>query len=296
MGSCWRRIGCVLAGAVLLAGCGTSRGDASDGQKPGASTTTTSSPPVGSGLIAFEQGVFDEDVHLAFYDPATEEVTPVPGGAFGYHARFSADGSKLIWSRMEDARKATDGVMVHDLRTGETRKVADEGGCPAFAPDGRSVVSGSRRIDLDSEQQDPLPGPEGGCRIELEPGRFLLTQRDATIDLVEGDEVEPIYEAPGCALDTASVSPDGERVAFVAECMDEVRVMVMGIDGSNPEPVATGSAYGTGWSPDGRSIVTAFLSEEGKPRSLWIIDTEGGLEEVLPGPINTPTWGSTSTG
>ncbi|MCB0958417.1 MAG: hypothetical protein KDB04_02700 [Acidimicrobiales bacterium] len=250
------------------------------------------------GLIAFEQGVFGEDERLVFFDPATEKVTPVPGGERGYYARFSEDGSMLVWSRLREDREGTDGVMVHDLRTGKTRKIQEEGGgCPAFAPDGRSVVTSSaERIDLDSGKIDPLPGPKEGCRIELEDGRFLYTHHDDKIQLIDGDKIGTIYRAPGCRLDTASISHEGSNVAFIRRCKatDDFGVTVMGIDGSKPQSAVKGNCYGTGWSPDGKSMVSACVDAGETAASLWVFDLAGSAqpEKVQPSPVNTPTWGT----
>ena len=248
----------------------------------------------------FEQGVFGEDERLVFFDPVSEKVTPVPGGERGYYARFSEDGSMLVWSRLREDREGTDGVMVHDLRIGKTRKIQEEGGgCPAFAPDGRSVVtSAAERIDLDSGKVDPLPGPKEGCRIELEDGRFLYTHHDDKIQVIDGDKIETLYRAPGCLFDTASLSPHGSKVAFRRACKatNDFGVTVMDLDGSNPQPTIRGNCYGTGWSPDGKSIVSACLDEDKTSASLWVFDLVGTspAKKVQPGPVNTPTWGPTA--
>lgn len=73
-----------------------------------------------------------------------------------------------------------------------------------------------------------------------------------------------------------------------------MRVMVMDVDGSNPRWVERGLAYGTGWSPDGTSVVTADVDRGEQDRSLWIIDIEHQrVTKVAAGPLNNPTWGPT---
>lgn len=292
-------VGCAVL-LLLVAGCGTSGGDPRADVKP-KGTTTTTAPEADAGLISFEQGLYGEDERLAFFDPATETVRPVPGGERGYYARFSQDGSMLVWSRLRKDKEGTDGVMVHDLRTGKTRNIQKEGGgCPAFAPDGRSVISGAKRIHLDSGKVDALPGPKEGCRIELDDGRFIYTHHDEKIQVIDGSTVTSIYEAPGCRLDTASLSPDGTKLAFIRGCeaQDDYGVTVMDVDGSNPTSIADGNSYGTGWSPDGMSIVTAHADKGENLASLWILDVagKGAPEKVQPSPVNTPTWGPTAPG
>lgn len=290
-------VGC--AALLLVAGCGVS-GRASKSAEP--STTPTATAAVRTddeGLIAFEKGTFDKDVRLVFYDPVTTKVTAVPGGEFGYYARFSRDGSMLAWARMRDADVGTDALMVHDLRTGKTRKVANDGGCPAFAPDGGSIVSVGERIHLDTGKVEQLPGPKHGCRVEMEDGRFLYTAGDEKLEVLDGARATTIYEAPGCRIDTASLSPDNSEVAFVRSCKatNTAALMVVRVDGSDARTVVEGNAYGTGWSPDGRSLVTAHANPGDKGLALWTLGVDGApstFEQIQPGPVNTPTWGPTA--
>ena len=312
VGSKGRVIACAAV-LVFVAGCGSSGGDSKNHRPPGSTatttsttattttdtaTTTTTAPKVDHGLISFEKGVFGADERLALFDPATKAVKPVPGGERGYYARFSRDGSMLVWSRLRKDQKGTDGILVQDLRTGKTRKVAADGGCPGFAPDGRSVVVGAKRIHLDSGKADALAGPKEGCRIELDDGRFIHTYYDEKIDLLDGAKVTTIFQLPGCRLDTASLSPDGSKLAFIRECeaKGDYGVTVMDIDGSNAKSIADGNSYGTAWSPDGKSIVTAHADKDEKVATLWILDAagKGTPKKVQPGPVNTPTWGPTA--
>jgi Tol biopolymer transport system component len=67
-------------------------------------------------------------------------------------------------------------------------------------------------------------------------------------------------------------TPDGRRVLFTSDRTGEWQIYEVGLEGG--EPVRVRSTGHTEWqvdlSPDGRTL--AFLSKEGGPESLWLMD------------------------
>lgn len=290
---------------VALLGCSTSGGASQD---PGSRSTSlappTTTPTAPDGRIAFEQGVDGKEVvRLVLLDPATGVVEPIPDGEHGYYPRFSPDGSMLAWSRLRADRRGIDGVYVHDLTTGTTRKVLDEGACPSWSLDGRWVVATADppvRVEVESGDVEQIPGPTVGCRLEISEGRYLYTHADEKIQIIDGDRQSTAYEMPGCRLDTASLSPDRLRVAFARACptSGDFGVTTMNVDGSEVISIVDGFARGTAWSPDGKHVSTALADPGDTLHSLRVLDASspGPAEEIQPGPASNPSWGPSVAG
>jgi Tol biopolymer transport system component len=292
---------------VAAAGCGV--GGGSEARSPG--TEPTSSTVAGGtdeGLIAFETA--DKDTsshegdggsktadrnHIALLDPATTEVVDVPGSQQGLMPALSPDGSKLAFAvRPEDPDEQWP-LMVYDVKAKTTKQVGT-GASPTWSPDGGSLlVQGGRRINVRTKDVEQLSDTRPGKRTELPDGRMILTSNSATIELLDGSSATPLVVSPGCRLNTASLSPDHEQIAYSqAWCAadDNNGLFVIDIDGTNKRKILDGFTLGTGWSPDGSTIVTAHSIGAGQV-DLWTADPAGKAtpKRLLTGPASDPTWG-----
>ena len=95
-------------------------------------------------------------------------------------------------------------------------------------------------------------------------------------------------------------APDGKQLAYSheptasADTVADVLVYVIGADGSDPRPITTfetGFAGVQGWSPDGSTIVVAYVRQDrttGKIGAVetWIMGADGSNPRILvPGTI-----------
>ena len=78
------------------------------------------------------------------------------------------------------------------------------------------------------------------------------------------------------STDGTHVSPDGERIAYVARKEGTPNIYVMNLDGSGQKQVTTRKTPcgRVRWSPDGKQL--AFVSFEGKYPQLFVVEATGG--------------------
>jgi Tol biopolymer transport system component len=85
-----------------------------------------------------------------------------------------------------------------------------------------------------------------------------------------------------------SISPDGERLAFIAAGPDGSRLWLRSLDSTTAQPLTAASSGATPiWSPDSRSIAFVNLGK------LWTIDVHGGPPRMIcdaPGDYAQGAW------
>src|SRR6185503_15518531 len=113
--------------------------------------------------------------------------------------------------------------------------------------------------------------------------------------------ITPSMCSRGRVLAEPRLSPDGTRIAFLANQAARGQIVVVAATGG-PErvvtadpPVTPAAAYGGGafdWAPDGRALV--YASTDG---GLYLIDADGGLPRRLVehGPAAAPAFGPDGT-
>ena len=136
---------------------------------------------------------------------------------------------------------------------------------PALSPDGRLVAfaasdgAGRRLVVV---PVDPADGPERAVAVDPPPGSFAWTPDGAGLVYTAGTQVclVPLTGGPARPLaehaervNAPAVSPDGARVAYVA---DDRRVHVVALDGGAPQTVSDTAdfAFDPAWSPDSRTL------------------------------------------
>jgi TolB protein len=134
--------------------------------------------------------------------------------------------------------------------------------CPQFTPDGETIVFFRRdgdiyRVGVDGSELRRLT--VGGRLAE-----FRLSPRDR-----HGSSDPP------------DISPDGRRIAYVAERDGVANVHLMNLDGGEQRPVTARKTpcARVRWSPDGRQL--AFVSFEGKYPQLFVVPADGGAPRQL---------------
>jgi TolB protein len=98
-------------------------------------------------------------------------------------------------------------------------------------------------------------------------------------------------------------SPDGEQIAFASDREGELRIFVMGADGSGVRRVSDIWGEYPAWSPDGTQIAFAShvggMSLHGDPNyDVFVVNTDGsGLRQLTESPAYDmyPTWSPDGT-
>ncbi|HET9015018.1 MAG TPA: S9 family peptidase [Thermomicrobiaceae bacterium] len=181
---------------------------------------------------------------------------------------------------------------------------------PCPSPDGRRiaysraydgridlyVVDAGGGLPLQLTDQATLQGPDPSQRhaasIAWTPDGSRLvfaSSKDGKIWTVPatGGPSRTVDEAPGNHHSPA-VSPDGRRVAFVAERGEQVDVVVADLDGRASRVVSDGDEYvlQPRWSPDGRRLLYGQWPHYDMPwdqRELVVADLESGERRVVAG-------------
>ena len=149
---------------------------------------------------------------------------------------WSPDGRQIAYYRLEGIRNG--GVFLVSPLGGPERKIADEGGAPAWTPDGQSLVMTGAPAD-----------GQGIFQQVLNTGaRRRLTQSPA-----------------GFSDDFPKVSPDGKTVAFTRGKSPQSALFVVPIAGGEPTQLTEwGEVIGRlDWTPDGREILYPQLDTSG---------------------------------
>jgi eukaryotic-like serine/threonine-protein kinase len=192
-----------------------------------------------------------------------------------YGAAWTADSREIVFA-------SNRGVGGESLW-----RIAAEGGSPSrfsATPEGGFYPSisrqGNRLIYTESFKDTNIYAYEGpGFATTSAPGRFegprgliLSSRRD----------------------DSPSISPDGERIAFVSKRTGNEEIWACDRNGRRVVQLTSFKGPGTGtprWSPDGRSI--AFDSLAGGNPDIYVISADGGTpRRVTTGPSGSfmPSW------
>jgi Tol biopolymer transport system component len=196
-------------------------------------------------------------------------------GGHGFDPRWSSNGRFIL----ADARERdyagplmdSQGLYRIDVQTGSVtplvQTTADIAGIdsPAWSPDGRVIF-----------ERRPPDGP---------------APRIVTRDLESGEEKELYRTVPPAQVhhwptSNLSVSPDGQRLAFVWAERKTTALMVLPAAGGKPRELLRAQEPETislpAWAPDSRHIMYARrVSGEKRKFELWRISAEGGEPQNL---------------
>ncbi len=173
---------------------------------------------------------------------------------------------------------------------------------PSFSPVGDRVAVVRRSSTNDLVAVDP-DGGGWSCLLcgvmesgwgSVDAAGVVVYRRyvagSATLFYREPSGVEVAISGPAEDASCPSVSPDGDRIAYLARVRESgTELRVMSLSGGQPVTLATGvepSEYPS-WSPDGRFV--AFSA--GSPIKVWVVSAAGGdPREVTPDGGDYPRW------
>ncbi len=201
-------------------------------------------------------------VALAEADGSNPRVV-APDAGYLYMACLSPDGRTVVCSGPA-AGYRLQRIELDDPSQKSVVLTPDhpESFVPQFTPDGRTIVFFRRdgdfyRVDRDGSNLRRLTTGANHAEFRLSP-----------------------QDHHGSS-DAPHVSPDGRRIAYVADADGTPEVHVMNLDGSRPRRLThrKSPCARVRWSPDGRWI--AFVSFVGKHPQLFIVPADGGEPRQL---------------
>jgi dipeptidyl aminopeptidase/acylaminoacyl peptidase len=192
---------------------------------------------------------------------------------------------------------------------------------PRPSPDGRFVAYSrgyDGRVDLmiaaaaggspiqlsdDPALQGPDPSQRQATSIAWTPDSrniVFASRKDGKLFVVpvSGGKARQIDEGPG-THHSPSISPDGTRVAYVAERGEEVDIFIAALDGAWTRKVSRGDEYvlEPKWSPDGTRLLWCQWPHYDMPwdeLAIVVADAEGNNAKIVAGggrvTNNYPAW------
>lgn len=251
--------------------------------------------------------------------PTAQDAEPIPvqpyrlrnitqsTSADGY-ATFSPDGTRLAYSSVRSGNRD---LYVMDLASGDTERVtqhpADDGGPPAWSPEGDRLFFRSKRdgefyniyqLQLESGTVTRLTeAASGEGYVDVSPdGRFIAfhSERDQVdgnrnlevyvMDLATGVQ-RRITEQPDRRNGGADWFPDGQRLINIARSPTGSSVQIINLAGEVLQEFAVTAAEDTfigALSPDGKRFV--FYSNREGDYHLYALElSDGRLTRISTG-------------
>jgi Tol biopolymer transport system component len=257
--------------------------------------------PNGKWLAVTERTSPEEPWKIVLVSPETGEKEPLtnpPAGSRGdFYPRFSPDGRHVAFIR-SFAWDATD-YWIHSMEGGEEQLTFEN----YFLSAGLSWTMNSREIvyatgvdsavhrlfraSVDGGKPRVVAGIGMGVGgTSIQGNRLAFVQYDSEMtniwripgpDAEKKGNPEPVIQGnPAFSDEHMSVSPNGEKIAFLSSRTGAYEIWLANADGSEPVQLTRlrrGSAN-PAWSPDSRRIV--FQSNVEGNTDLYITDIDGG--------------------
>jgi Tol biopolymer transport system component len=181
---------------------------------------------------------------------------------------WSPDGSLIAFASMRHRRwqlftMRPDGSHVRHL----VATAANERD-PAWSPDGRQLAFVS----------DEARNDKGGAVDAIYVVNVDGSGRRRITSPAEGGAAEPAW------------SPDGKRIAAVAEVGELSRIFTIAVDGSDRRYVGPADGGEPAWSPDGRQLAYTNFREQLNTSDAWLMGVDGTHARKLAGDSSTPAW------
>ena len=187
---------------------------------------------------------------------------------------------KLGDADIQEARKAYERVV---REYGDQAAVADEARVKLAALNPAAGAQGK----VERVERRIWSGPEANWMGNVSPdGRFLSFMHTpaghlAVHDLATGDNRDLTDDAAGGYCLASVPSPDSRKIAY---CWYDYNgagdVRVIGLDGSKPRILCSGSAQQLCWSPDGEQLLVDFFESDGT-RKMTLVSVDDGSKRVL---------------
>lgn len=169
------------------------------------------------------------------------------------------------------------------------------GSLPVVSPDGSRIAFVSDRngadevfvISVDGQNERQLtvtPGAEGNVAWTRE-GKILFTvfqEGFSHLYLIDADgkNQRELAKVPGRGV---TLSPDGQRLLYMAGTWTASKLTISAPDGSQPKEITDGSsiAWNSHWSPDGKQIAFTGRNDPKGELAIFVMSADGSGRRQL---------------
>ncbi len=205
--------------------------------------------------------------------------------------QFSPDGGRIAYHSWQSDKR---GLVTVNVGGGNEHIVSGnlEDQLPTWAPDGEMIIFLSRRSGQRASELFTVSSVGGEAQVIGNgeyptwgsDGRLVFKGWETTgVGLrVSQPDLSDVQELTADDSDTAAtVSPDGERIAFMSRRDGDWNIYVVNNDGTELRQLTDDAAQDglPTWSPDGKVI--AFVSDRGGPWAMWAVTPNGGGKRQL---------------
>ena len=259
-----------------------------------------------NGSLFYGQSTGWSDIFVAEMDPESGKILSAPIMAIRLNEGsnsapdWSPDGQTL-------ACRSQGGLLIHDLRTNETRRLETKGDRVLnfhylrWSPDGRRILgvgidekgkwgalysfdarTGDSEIIARSEEGGFIFAfdwaPDGKSLYIVRRDELGRSRRIMKHDIESGEEKE-IYGESNAGIYGLAISPDGKHIGYAT---DEELKVVPAEGGDSRELVKVKDFRSVTWTMNGKYVLFTKLREGGKDiYDLWRVPAAGGAPEKL---------------
>ena len=222
--------------------------------------------------------------------------------AAGDKSDWSADGTKLVVTKIETGAHLDKGLEIRDLVSGAARDLVARGKDPAWSPAPDGPIAFVRGPDDSAHNEVWLVQPDGTQERKIGVGGYPHWSADgATLYYGTDSDLSIMAISPGDPLaqpqvffkpvesDFPVVSRDGVLVAFVSASKGLVVVNRLNGEVVKSWPFDNQARGGlVAWHPDGRRLACC---DNGLGSGIWLADLRSGdLRQAISGSAWKPAW------
>ena len=238
-------------------------------------------PGAAPGNIVFSTPKFSHQ-HAQIFSMApdgTHLQQLTPDDADYLSVSVSPDGTQMVYVRYEessDHETQHEGIYVANLDGTDAQEILE------------TTEPGS--IGVQQLRWSPDGASIGFIRMGVPPGTVSDAEFSLHLWVMGADGTDPRSVLPGETITSFSWSPDGSKIVFSRETLNErtasriilSEIYVMNADGSDPHQLTfeMGISRDPLWSPSGEQIVFAHSQNGQQPRPM-VMNTDGGDLRLL---------------
>lgn len=277
----------------------------------GLATPARATFPGSNGKIAFSSR---GDIYTVNSDGSgLTNLTPNTTGSSDTEPAWSPDGTRIAFASDRGSLVRTYDIYVMDPDGGNLVRLTRNGvhdEWPTWSPDGGFIAFSRgqetfggelwvmRADGTDARRVIAATGGHGLGQPSWSPDGGLIAFVTHSWDVgdaiyvvrPDGTGMKRLSDPSGGRDKNPDWSPDGTRIVFARDFVEDHLIWMMNADGSDPRPITSGSDAGPSWSPDGTRIVFHGASQRDDSYDVWTMNPDGsGLIRVV-GTENDEVW------